>query len=122
VPVVDVGAARLIRSLPWFETDDGAIGHLAAEHLLERGFRQFAFAGERVIAADATISNGLNENDRTRNRYTGIRGGWSKLHDTPHMVGKMPTGGNLLFLDSHAEFRKFPKMNVRTDGDPTFWW
>lgn len=122
MPVVDVGAARLIRSLPWFETDDGAIGHLAAEHLLERGFRQFAFAGERVIAADATISNGLNENDRTRNRYTGIRGGWSKLHDTPHMVGKMPTGGNLLFLDSHAEFRKFPKMNVRTDGDPTFWW
>lgn len=79
-------------------------------------------AGERVIAADGTISNGENQNDRSRNRYTGIRGGWSKPHDTPHLSGKLPTGGNLLFLDSHAEFRKFPKMFVRTDGDPTFWW
>lgn len=47
VPIVDVSAARLIPSLPWFETDDGAIAHLAAEHLLERGFRKFAFAGDQ---------------------------------------------------------------------------
>jgi LacI family transcriptional regulator len=46
VPVVDVSAARLIPSLPWFETDDGAIAHLAAEHLLERGFTNFGFAGD----------------------------------------------------------------------------
>ncbi len=46
IPVVDVSAARLIPSLPWFETDDGAIAHLAAEHLQERGFRNFAFAGD----------------------------------------------------------------------------
>jgi LacI family transcriptional regulator len=46
VPIVDVSAARLIPSLPWFETDDGAIAHLAAEHLMERGFRMFAYAGD----------------------------------------------------------------------------
>jgi len=46
VPVVDVSAARLIPSLPWFETDDGAIAHLAADHLLERGFKYFAYAGD----------------------------------------------------------------------------
>jgi LacI family transcriptional regulator len=46
VPVVDVSAARLIPSLPWFETDDGAIAHFAAEHLLERGFKYFAYAGD----------------------------------------------------------------------------
>ena len=46
VPVVDVSAARLIPSLPWFETDDGAIAHLAADHLLERGFNYFAYAGD----------------------------------------------------------------------------
>jgi LacI family transcriptional regulator len=46
VPVVDVSAARLIPSLPWFETDDGAIAHLAAEHLLERGFTHFGYAGD----------------------------------------------------------------------------
>ncbi len=47
LPMVDVSAARLIPSLPWFETDDGAIAHLAAEHLLERGFTNFGYAGHR---------------------------------------------------------------------------
>ena len=46
VPMVDVSAARLIPSLPWFETDDSAIAHLAAEHLLERGFTNFGYAGD----------------------------------------------------------------------------
>jgi LacI family transcriptional regulator len=46
VPIVDVSAARLIPSLPWFETDDGAIANLAAEHLLERGFKYFAYCGD----------------------------------------------------------------------------
>lgn len=46
IPTVDVSAARLIPSLPWFETDDGAISNLAAEHLLERGFQHFAYAGD----------------------------------------------------------------------------
>jgi LacI family transcriptional regulator len=46
VPVVDVSAARLIPALPWVETDDKAIARLAAEHLLERGFRQFGFCGD----------------------------------------------------------------------------
>ena len=43
VPVVDVSAARLIPTLPWVETDDPAIAGLAAEHLLQRGFKQFGF-------------------------------------------------------------------------------
>lgn len=46
VPIVDTSAARLIPSLPWFETDDGAVANLAAEHLSERGFRNFAYAGD----------------------------------------------------------------------------
>jgi len=46
LPIVDVSAARLIPSLPWFETDDGAIAHLAADHLLERGFKYLAYAGD----------------------------------------------------------------------------
>jgi LacI family transcriptional regulator len=44
--MVDVSAARLIPSLPWFETDDGAIANLAADHLLERGFKYLAYAGD----------------------------------------------------------------------------
>lgn len=46
LPAVDLSAARLIPALPWFETDDGAIAHLAAEHLLERGFKLFGYAGD----------------------------------------------------------------------------
>jgi LacI family transcriptional regulator len=46
LPMVDVSAARLIPSLPWFETDDGAIANLAADHLLERGFKYLAYAGD----------------------------------------------------------------------------
>jgi LacI family transcriptional regulator len=45
-PVVDVSAARLIPELPWFETDDRAIAELAVGHLMERGFQNFAYAGD----------------------------------------------------------------------------
>ena len=46
VPAVDVSAARLVPELPWVETDDQQIARLAAGHLLERGFRHFAFYGD----------------------------------------------------------------------------
>jgi LacI family transcriptional regulator len=46
IPIVDMSAARLIPSLPWFETDDFAVAHLAAEHLLERGFKHFGYIGD----------------------------------------------------------------------------
>jgi LacI family transcriptional regulator len=45
-PAVDLSAARLVPALPWVETDDEQIAKLAAEHLLERGFRHFAYCGE----------------------------------------------------------------------------
>jgi LacI family transcriptional regulator len=45
LPVVDVSAARLIPDVPWVETDDLAIADAATNHLLERGFRHFAFSG-----------------------------------------------------------------------------
>jgi LacI family transcriptional regulator len=46
LPAVDVSAARLVPELPWVETDDEQIARLAAEHLLERGFKNFAFCGD----------------------------------------------------------------------------
>ena len=75
----------------------------------------------RVVAADGTISEGENELDRTKNKYTKIDGGW-KGHQAPHLDGKVPAGGNLLLLDGHAEWRKFQAMKVRTTGGPAFWW
>jgi LacI family transcriptional regulator len=46
LPTVDVSAARLVPELPWVETDDEQIARLAVEHLLERGFKHFAFCGD----------------------------------------------------------------------------
>jgi len=59
------------------------------------------------------------------NQYTGIiaqngTGPWSN----PHMGGKEPAGGNLLFLDGHVEFRPFRKMKIRyqSSGSPMWYW
>lgn len=46
LPVVDVSAARHVPNIPWVETDDAEISRLAADHLLERGFRNLAFVGD----------------------------------------------------------------------------
>ncbi len=46
IPVVDVSAARRLENIPWVETDDQRVAELAAEHLLERGFRNLAFYGD----------------------------------------------------------------------------
>ena len=46
LPVVDVSAGRFLDEIPWLETDDQKIAALAAEHLIERGFRNLAFCGD----------------------------------------------------------------------------
>jgi LacI family transcriptional regulator len=46
LPAVDLSAARLVPTLPWVETNDEDIARLAVEHLLERGFKRFAFCGD----------------------------------------------------------------------------
>ena len=46
LPIVDVSAARTMTDVPCVETNDKAIAQLAAQHLLERGFRNFGFCGE----------------------------------------------------------------------------
>lgn len=45
VPVVDVRCRHNFQSMPRVDTDDQAVARLAFEHLLERGFEQFAFCG-----------------------------------------------------------------------------
>lgn len=46
LPAVDVSAARMLPLLPWVETDDADISRLAAEHLLDRGFKHFGYCGD----------------------------------------------------------------------------
>ena len=84
-------------------------------------------SSERVVAADAVISkpHNANEDNRWLNAYVDIKGGYVKSHQTAHLNGTVPAGGNVAMLDGHAEWRKFFDMHVRTDPDgnsPVFWW
>ncbi len=45
VPFVELTDRRKDSMLPYVRSDDAVIGRLAAEHLLERGFRRFGFCG-----------------------------------------------------------------------------
>jgi len=87
---------------------------------------------EKVLVADATISDAGQNNyaSRASYRYMKIDGGWdavsgnpADLHDTPHLDGRYPAGGNVVMLDNHGEWRKWPTMRPRTQGgSPGFWW
>ncbi|HEY2588984.1 MAG TPA: DNA-binding transcriptional regulator [Tepidisphaeraceae bacterium] len=45
VPAVDLRGLRPLAGVPVITTDEGAVARMAADHLIERGFRQFAFCG-----------------------------------------------------------------------------
>ena len=45
VPAVDVRGSSTNSGLPLIDTENQAVAHLAAEHLLQRGFRHYAFCG-----------------------------------------------------------------------------
>lgn len=45
VPLVDLNDVPLFSGVPKIRPDNEAIGHMGAEHLLERGFRHFGFSG-----------------------------------------------------------------------------
>lgn len=45
LPTVDLSAARLLKNVPCVETDNRAIAELAAQHLLDRGFKHLGFCG-----------------------------------------------------------------------------
>jgi prepilin-type N-terminal cleavage/methylation domain-containing protein/prepilin-type processing-associated H-X9-DG protein len=83
---------------------------------------------ERVLVADATISAPGQNNEAMRGtyNYTDIIGGYVKHHTSPHLNGRIPSGGNLGMLDGHVQWRKFQTMHPQTDpndtGTPTFWW
>jgi len=78
---------------------------------------------EGVLVADGTISTGAIEANRSAGRYTGIVGAFANMpHAAAHRDGTLPGGGNVNYMDGHAEWVKFSAMKIRTDGAPSFWW
>ena len=85
----------------------------------------------RVLVADATISDYGQNNTALKNspayRWRNVVGGYQKPHLSPHFCGNgtTPSGGNILMMDGHVEWRKFGSTEfvARTGGgSPGFWW
>jgi len=75
---------------------------------------------KRVLLADATLNIAANGSGR----WDSIQGGYPKTHTSAHLLGPVPAGGNVAFLDAHVEWRPFSQMAVRTSatGAPYFFW
>ena len=48
-----------------------------------------------------------------QNNKWSAKGGWADVHVTPHMRKGNPTGGNILYLDMHVDWRVFTDMRRR---------
>jgi prepilin-type N-terminal cleavage/methylation domain-containing protein/prepilin-type processing-associated H-X9-DG protein len=82
---------------------------------------------QRVLVADATLSQPGQDNEANRAsyNYTSIQGSYATPLRTSHLDRFLPVGGNLGMLDGHVEWRVFQQMHVRTpqgSGTPVFWW
>ena len=77
---------------------------------------------DRVLCADAILSDNATVPAVPSNNYTDVQGGFYKLHLSPHLIGRMPSGGNVGFKDGHVQWRKFGVMLPRTDEGKVFWW
>jgi prepilin-type N-terminal cleavage/methylation domain-containing protein/prepilin-type processing-associated H-X9-DG protein len=88
----------------------------------------FGAFSSRVLAADPVIE--ITTGGSTT--WTEIQGSYPIHHTTAHMNGTLPAGGNLTFLDGHAEWRNFQFMVQRTSkttglaqdsaAGPAFYW
>jgi prepilin-type N-terminal cleavage/methylation domain-containing protein len=82
---------------------------------------------ERVVVADATISENPVPVPNAAGSFISVDGGYApngvtKPHISPHLKGPRPSGGTLGFKDSHVEWRKFERMSQRASSGRGFWW
>ena len=76
-------------------------------------------ASEQELATDVVLQNA------TSLRFDDIPSGLTAdlRHRNPHMDGVVPGGGNAVYVDGHAAWRAFKKVQKRYDpADRVFWW
>ena len=74
-------------------------------------------AVEAELMFDANPSRGTNE-------FSKVPSNLVPFHRAGHMNAKTPAGGNVLYLDGHASWRRFREMKPRyncNDRDVRFW-
>lgn len=79
IPLVDLNDQATGSALPHIQSDHRAIGQLAAEHLLERGFTQFAFLGYPAFTWSQNCLAGFAE------AVEGAGYSWQEYGGTPHV-------------------------------------
>ena len=60
LPIVNISATLAKTPVPRVSVDSRVVGELAADHLIERGFQQFAYYGLRSVAYSAVRQEGFD--------------------------------------------------------------
>jgi prepilin-type N-terminal cleavage/methylation domain-containing protein len=78
---------------------------------------------DRVLFADNIFSLNASDTQTTPNlQFYNIKGYFWKTHQSSHLKGTRPLGGNDAYKDGHVQWVKFANMVVRTQQGWGFWW
>jgi prepilin-type N-terminal cleavage/methylation domain-containing protein len=78
---------------------------------------------DRVLMADNIFSANSGDTQTTPNlQFYNITGAFWKPHQSSHLKGTRPLGGNEGYKDGHVQWVKFQSMYVRTLDGWGFWW
>ena len=112
------GGTRRVTSYAWMIERPSVPDLAPGKKLLTR--MTVTNASEVELVADVVISEVPDTNNFTRIRSTSGR---VDHHTTSHLSGQRPSGGNILFVDGHASWRNFQRMQLRTASGirPGFW-
>jgi prepilin-type N-terminal cleavage/methylation domain-containing protein/prepilin-type processing-associated H-X9-DG protein len=80
---------------------------------------------ERVIIADAIISQAPYLANKAANNFKNVRDGFNDAITSAHLNGALPSGANRLFADCHVAWYNFYSIAPRTSamsGIVYFWW
>lgn len=96
---------------------------IAADPNNPRSRRTLDVPSERVLMADNIFSANSSDTHATPNlQFYDITGGFWKPHQSSHLKGRLPEGGNEGYKDGHVQWVKFKDMTVRTTSGWGFWW
>ena len=95
---------------------------MQAETITVGGQTTMVPPSDRVLIADANLSDSANLPAVSANNYTKVDGGFYVSHISPHLRGNMPDGGSVGYKDGHVQWVKFNLMRPRTIQGKVFWW
>lgn len=89
------------------------------------GYVRSPSAADTEIVCDSILQSPATA--ASPNSFGFLVGGFTQPMPSAHLYGATPDGGNILFMDGHADWRPFKLMHKRAysgrgNGNPMFWW